>query len=161
MAEEVDERAVVPVFPPFRVGDVVEARLRGKHHWYPATVCDVEVEGLEMHEWRYTIQYTDGYRDLHYPPPPPPLAERNVEPKYMRDVGEHHALTAVYDQGGSAAGPGTGRMKAGGRGAPGGTARPWRRCSARPGPSTRTSRTGRASPAPTEGSATSSWKTTA
>jgi hypothetical protein len=44
--------------PPFVVGDAVEARLRGKHHWYPATVVRVDVEGAEDHQWRFSISYT-------------------------------------------------------------------------------------------------------
>lgn len=82
---------------PFFVGEAVEARLRGKHHWYPATVTKIDFEAIEDCDWRFTITYSDGFRDLHYPPPPPPLIERNVEPCYMRSLSEHAALTNLYD----------------------------------------------------------------
>jgi len=89
--------------PPFSVGDSVEARLRGKHHWYPATIVRVELEGEEDHQWRFTINYTDGFRDLHYPPPPPPLLEKGVEPRQLRMLREHGALTNLFDECGGAA----------------------------------------------------------
>ena len=91
------------VRPPFTVGDSVEARLRGKHHFYPATVVLVEVEGEQEDQWRYTIAYTDGFRDLHYPPPPPPLLEKAVEPFQLRFLPEHSALSQLYDECGGAA----------------------------------------------------------
>lgn len=52
------------MFGPFVVGDEVEARLRGKHHWYPAVVVHIDVEGLGEEGWRYSISYTDGEKYL-------------------------------------------------------------------------------------------------
>ncbi len=82
----------------FNVGDEVESRLRGKSHWYPATVVSIDAEGLLPEDWRYSLSYSDGFRALHYPPPPPPLVERDVLPSQMRSLREHNILTEIFEQ---------------------------------------------------------------
>lgn len=69
---------------------------------YPAVITKIDCEGINDCDWRFTITYTDGFRDLHYPPPPPPTIEKNVEPCNMRSLIEHEALSILYAECGGA-----------------------------------------------------------
>lgn len=57
----------------------------------------IDSEGLEPEDFRYSITYSDGFRDLHYPPPPEPKTERNIEPNALRSLRDHRLLTAMFD----------------------------------------------------------------
>ena len=62
----------------------------------------VEVEAEDDDDWRYHLSYTDGFRELHYPPPPPPLLEKHVDPSQMRLVRERLVLSEIFDSCGGA-----------------------------------------------------------